>query len=56
MVTTSLQLVKKIIYRPRAVKVAPTEETSGVYMRNETKEEPYPVYYYRGMINDNNCG
>ena len=34
--------------------VAPTIETSGVYEMNSTKDDEYPVYYYRGIIDNNN--
>ena len=28
--------------------------TSGVYLHEETKDDPYPVYYYRGSVTNNN--
>jgi len=34
--------------------VAPTKETSGVYKMNSTKDDEYSVYYYRGIIDNNN--
>lgn len=34
--------------------VAPTEATSGVYKMNSTRNDRYPVYYYRGIVNSNN--
>ena len=34
--------------------VAPTEATSGVYKMNSTNSANYPVYYYRGIVNNNN--
>ncbi len=34
--------------------VAPTKETSGIYKMNSTKDSEYPVYYYRGIIDNNN--
>ncbi len=30
------------------------EGTSGVYQHYETKDEEYPVYYYRGIVDNNN--
>ena len=34
--------------------VAPTKGTSGVYKMDSTKEDEFPVYYYRGIIDNNN--
>jgi len=34
--------------------VAPTEATSGVYKMNSTNSDKYPVYYYRGIVSNNN--
>lgn len=34
--------------------IAPTDENSGVYTRNGTENDQYPVYYYRGNIDNNN--
>ena len=34
--------------------VAPTNENSGVYTRNGTENDQYPVHYYRGNIDNNN--
>ena len=34
--------------------VAPTDENSGVYTRNGTENDQYPVHYYRGNIDNNN--
>jgi len=34
--------------------VAPTKETSGIYQVESTKNDEYPVYYYRGIIDNNN--
>lgn len=33
---------------------APTSSDSGVYTRSKTENDKYPVYYYRGIINNNN--
>ncbi len=32
----------------------PTDTNSGVYTKNETANDKYPVYYYRGNVSDNN--
>jgi len=34
--------------------VVPTEATSGVYKMNSTNSDKYPVYYYRGIVSNNN--
>ena len=34
--------------------VAPTADTSGVYKLNSTNSYTYPVYYYRGIVSNNN--
>ncbi len=34
--------------------VVPTADTSGVYKMNSTNSDKYPVYYYRGIVANNN--
>ena len=34
--------------------VSPTTDTSGVYKMNSTNSYKYPVYYYRGIVSNNN--
>ena len=34
--------------------ISPTDSDSGIYTRKDTENDEYPVYYYRGIIDNNN--
>lgn len=50
----SLGLDQKAFTTVPSFTVNPTADTSGLYVDPATVSEKYPIYYYRGIVSDNN--
>lgn len=50
----SLGLDKNAITEEPSFVTAPDASTSGLYVVSDTLNDTYPVYYYRGIVSDNN--